>query len=164
MSSPNPNRSATNELAERVGVKDTGVLRNFSTGAIRDTASGKHDYDGFVSPLVLEAFGTYMDFNRLLPDGATRDSDNWQKGIPMPVYVKSGFRHFVEWWREHRGYASHEGVVWALCGLLFNANGYLHEYLKAHPEALSLALDAATERRKKDPRFARGALTEGKKF
>jgi len=132
---------------------DTGVLRQFGTGATRDTAAGKHDYDGFVSPLVLEAFGTYMDFNRLLPDGSTRDSDNWQKGIPLPVYMKSGWRHFVDWWREHRNFASHEGVVWALCGLLFNVNGYLHEYLKAHPDALAAALAAANERRSHDPRF-----------
>jgi len=149
MSSPNPNRRD----AETVPVKDTGVLRSFSTGATRDTAAGKHDYDGFISPLVLEAFGTYMDFNRLLPDGSTRESDNWQKGIPLPVYVKSGWRHFVDWWREHRGYLSHEGVVWALCGLLFNVNGYLHEYLKAHPGALAEALDRANERRAQDPRF-----------
>jgi hypothetical protein len=134
--------------------KDSGVLRQFSSGATRDTAAGKHDYDGFLSPLVLEAFGTYMDFNRLLPTGATRDSDNWQKGIPLPVYVKSGWRHFIDWWRHHRGYTTHEGLVWAICGLLFNANGYLHEYLKAHPDALRDAREAAEERRKHDPRFS----------
>lgn len=141
-------------MTQTTTVKDTGVLRNFSSGATRDTAAGKHDYDGFVSPLVLEAFGTYMDFNRLLPDGSTRDSDNWQKGIPFTVYVKSGWRHFVDWWRESRGYHSHEGVVWALCGLLFNVQGYLHEYLKANPDALRVAREAAEARRKKDPRFA----------
>lgn len=138
-------------------VSDTGVKREFSSGATRDTAAGKHDYDGFVSPLVLEAFGTYMDFNRLLPDGSTRDSDNWQKGIPMPVYVKSGWRHFVDWWRSSRGYPTHEGVVWALTGLMFNVMGYLHEYLKAHPEALAAALADAEDRRKLDPRFIAAA-------
>lgn len=132
---------------------DDGVIRQFTTGATRDTAAGKHDYDGFLSPLVIEAFGTYMDFNRVQPDGSTRDSDNWQRGIPMPVYVKSGWRHFVDWWREHRGFVSHEGIVWALTGLLFNVGGYLHEYLKAHPDALAAALAAAHERRSRDPRF-----------
>lgn len=155
---PDPSLSAAPVTTPSVAAdKDSGTIRQFATGATRDTAAGKHDYDGFLSPLVIEAFGTYMDFNRLQPNGATRDSDNWQKGIPLPVYVKSGWRHFVDWWREHRGYASHEGFVWALCGLLFNVNGYLHEYLKAHPDALASALDAANERRSHDPRFQKVA-------
>lgn len=133
--------------------KDTGVIRTFETGATRDTAEGKHDYEGFLSPLVIEAYGTYMDFNRHLPDGSLRASDNWQNGIPRPVYIKSGWRHFIDWWREHRGLASHEGLIWALCGLLFNVNGYLHEYLKANPAALRAALNRAHDRRALDPRF-----------
>jgi len=35
-------------------VKDTGTIRQFTTGATRDTSDGKLDYEGFISPLVLE--------------------------------------------------------------------------------------------------------------
>lgn len=136
---------------------DNGTKREFVTGANRDTAQGKFDFEGFLSPLALEAYGTYMDFNRHLPDGTLRESDNWQKGIPMPVYVKSGWRHFFDWWREHRGLSSHEGVIWALCGLLFNVSGYLHEYIKSHPAALQAALESAEHRRQLDPRFKKVA-------
>jgi hypothetical protein len=123
------------------------AVRTFDTGAKRDTDTGKPDYDGFVSPLVLEAFGAYMDHNRQMADGSRRDSDNWQKGIPQTAYMKSGWRHFVDWWKEHRGLPTKEGIVWAILGLLFNAQGYLHEYLKANPEALGKAVTAAQDRR-----------------
>lgn len=105
-------------------------IRRFKTGATRDTEDGKLDYEGFLSPLVLEAFAEYMHFHRKQSDGKLRDSDNWQKGMSLDTYMKSGWRHFFDWWSDHRGYGSREGMVFALCGLLFNVQGYLHEYLK----------------------------------
>ena len=105
--------------------------RVFESGATRDTDAGKPDYEGFLSPLVIEAFGRYMSKNRLMKDGSIRDSDNWQKGIPLPAYAKSGWRHFMEWWKLHRGYEAGVNVEEAICGLLFNSMGYLHEHLKA---------------------------------
>jgi hypothetical protein len=35
----------------------------------------------------------------------------------------------MDWWMEHRGYSSREGVEEALCALMFNVMGYLHEIL-----------------------------------
>jgi len=105
-------------------------LRKFDTGATRDTDANKHDYEGFLSPLVIEAFGRYMTKHRVQSDGTLRDSDNWQKGIPRDVYMKSAWRHFLDWWKEHRGLGSREGMEDALCGVLFNVMGYLHESLK----------------------------------
>lgn len=107
-----------------------GKIRKFKTGATRDTNEGKYDYEGFLSPLVIKRFGEYMNKHRKQSDGSLRDSDNWQKGIPKDVYIKSGWRHFIDWWIEHRGYTSRDGIEEALCALLFNVQGYLHEYLK----------------------------------
>jgi hypothetical protein len=107
-------------------------IRQFSTGATRDTDDGKPDYDGFLSPLVIERYGQYMHQHRKQSDGQLRDSDNWQKGIPLAQYMKSMWRHFIDVWRCHRSYrlpASHEQEE-ALCALIFNASGYLHELLK----------------------------------
>jgi hypothetical protein len=112
------------------------VVRQFASGANRDVDTNKLDFEGFVSPIALEAFGLYMHKNRHLRDGSVRDSDNWQKGIPLPVYMKSAWRHFNDWWRFHRQLPIKETPVEALCGLLFNLQGYLHEYLKAHPDEL----------------------------
>lgn len=105
-------------------------MRQFETGATRNTDEGKFDYEGFFSPLVMERFASYMNSNRMQADGQLRDSDNWQKGIPSEAYMKSGWRHFMDWWKEHRGISTDEGLESALCALLFNVQGYLHEHLK----------------------------------
>lgn len=107
-----------------------GKTRKFDTGATRDTDEGKYDYDGFFSPLVIERYGQYMNEHRVQSDGKLRDSDNWQCGIPLIAYMKSAWRHFIDWWKEHRGYKTKDGIEEALCALLFNVQGYLHEYLK----------------------------------
>jgi len=109
------------------------VVRTFNTGANRDTDTDKFDYEGFLSPLVLERYAAYMHKNRLLKDGSLRDSDNWQKGIPKNVYMKSAWRHLMEWWRLHRSVVTPTGrplLEEAICGVLFNAMGYLHEVMR----------------------------------
>ena len=108
---------------------DTPV-RTFQTGATRDGDEGKLDFEGFLSPLVLHRFGEYMHQHRRQTDGSLRDSDNWQKGVPLDSYVKSAFRHMLDWWLAHRGNQPKETVEEALCALLFNVQGYLHETLK----------------------------------
>lgn len=118
--------------------EDNGVLRGFSTGATRDTAEGKLDYEGFLSPLVLHTFAVHMMRHQKDSAGGMRESDNWQKGIPNDIYMKSMFRHFFDVWANHRRVlpVRKERIITAICALLFNVMGYLHEYLKANPEAL----------------------------
>ena len=106
------------------------TMRKFETGATRNIDLNKFDYEGFLSPLVLQKFGQYMHSHRKQADGQLRDSDNWQKGIPKEAYIKSGWRHFFDWWKEHRGYKTMDGLEGAICALMFNAMGYLHEHLK----------------------------------
>lgn len=109
---------------------DSPLVRSFETGATKSADSGKHDFEGYFSPLAMERFAEYMTKHRIQPDGSVRDSDNWQKGIPLSAYMKSGFRHFFDWWKGHRGYEASESVEEALCAVMFNAMGYLHEHLK----------------------------------
>lgn len=111
-------------------IKTKKKIREFSTGATRDTNQDKYDFEGFLSPIVLQRFGQYMHKHRIQSDGDLRDSDNWQKGIPKAEYIKSGWRHFLDWWLAHRGYPSREGLQNVLCALMFNVMGYLHEILK----------------------------------
>ena len=106
------------------------VIRTFATGATRDTDNGKYDYEGFYSPLVIERFGQYMHKHRIQADGTLRAPDNWQHGIPTEAYMKSAFRHFMDWWKQHRGYPGQETIEDSLCALIFNAQGYLFEILK----------------------------------
>jgi hypothetical protein len=125
----------------------TAEIRTFPTGATRDLETNKLDYEGALSPEVLRAFAVFMDFNRQMPDGSTRDADNWQKGIPLDVYMKSASRHYMDWWLAHRECPTSDGRVWSMLGVMFNAMGYLHEYMKEHPAAFPLALSAAYARR-----------------
>lgn len=105
-------------------------IRKFETGATRDQDQTKHDFEGFLSPLVIDRFGQYMTKHRQQPDGQMRASDNWQLGIPIDAYMKSGWRHFFDWWKQHRGIKGQELLEDTLCALMFNTMGYLHELLK----------------------------------
>lgn len=107
-------------------------MRYFETGATRDSDETKHDPEGFLSPLVIERFNAYMHQHRFQADGVVRASDNWQHGIPLEAYMKSLFRHFLVVWQHHRGYSDipTETQQEALCAMMFNVMGYLHELLK----------------------------------
>lgn len=105
-------------------------MRTFDTGATRDSDDTKNDYEGFLSPTVIETFGNYMTVHRKQADGKLRDSDNWQKGIPKDAYMKSLWRHFFDLWKLHRGYKCNVTIKEACCAILFNTQGYLHEQLK----------------------------------
>lgn len=110
----------------------SGVVRVFETGANRDVDTNKYDYEAFLSPLVIRAFGEYMHKNRQLKDGTLRPGDNWQLGIPKDAYMKSAWRHFHDVWMLHRGYdawnqdSDYIDIKEALCALMFNIQGYLH--------------------------------------
>ena len=113
------------------------AIRTFETGATRDTDDGKLDYEGFLSPLVMECYARYMHAHRRQADGNLRASDNWQRGIPLDAYAKSGWRHWMDVWFHHRGvrHLAKDTLVNALCACLFNVSGYLHETLKAETAA-----------------------------
>ena len=115
-------------------------MRQFDTGATRDDDTNKYDYEGFLSPIVLERYAQYMHKNRKQSDGKMRDSDNWQKGIPIEQYMKSQFRHFMTTWSLHRAIQyfpddvaeddNKQELEESLCAELFNTMGMLHELLK----------------------------------
>lgn len=111
--------------------EDNGTIRKFESGATRDTAEGKLDMEGFTHPMVEKQFAKYMNMHRYQSDGEIRDSDNWQKGIDLEAYAKSLRRHHDDFWGQHRGFKSDNGIIADLCGIMFNTRGYLLEVLKA---------------------------------
>jgi len=110
-------------------VKKETTGRYFPGGAYRDTDKGKHDYSGYMSPIVIRAFGEYMTKHRTQSDGNIRPADNWQNGIDKDAYMQSMWRHLEDLWLEHDGYKSRDGLEEALGGLLFNVMGYYFEVL-----------------------------------
>lgn len=124
------------QASEPNGTECAGLVpdaRYFPSGSYRDGQEGKLDYEGFLSPSALFRYGQYMDKNRLQSDGQMRDTDNWQKGIPVDAYMKSMWRHLVAAWTEHRHGTEdydQDALEDALCGVVFNAFGYLHELME----------------------------------
>lgn len=111
----------------------TNEMRTFSSGATRHQDHSKLDYEGFLDPKVLERYAEYMNKNRVQADGNVRESDNWQKGIPKDVYMKSLLRHMMAMWKHHRAGQVDEDEI---CAILFNTMGYLHEELKEKQQVL----------------------------
>ena len=108
----------------------------FTGGATRESDVDKLDYEGFLSPLVLERFAQYMHKHRLQADGAMRSSDNWQGGMPRQRYLKSLVRHVWELWALFRGRPlspktarDPQDVEEVLCAIFFNTQGLLLEFL-----------------------------------
>ena len=111
-------------------------MRKFNSGATRNDSDNKLDYEGFFSPLVIYRYAQYMHRNRIQCDGSERAADNWQKGMPRDEYMKSLYRHFMALWTIHRGENAIDedtgrkiDIQDAICGIMFNAMGYLLEVL-----------------------------------
>lgn len=140
------NEAEEDESAEEIR---PGKIIRYEQGATREGEDDKLDIEGFLSPLVIEAYSQYMHFNRKLPDGTMRSGSDWQNGMPFNRLMRSMWRHFKDCWMEHRLWTTKEGRVFALCGLLFNTIAYLHQVLYNDPYALDKAITAAEERRAK---------------
>lgn len=129
--------------ATGIGAPKPEAVRQFSTGATRNLDHNKLDYEGFNCPMAQRAFAEYMHGHRKQADGTIRDSANWQKGIPIDVYAKSLVRHVHDFHCLHRGWTiprpedgqpmtpDDEHKLELLCAIWFNAQGYIHEILKA---------------------------------
>lgn len=109
-------------------------IRKFETGADRSSDHDKLDFEGFLSPYALERFARYMHTHRTRADGTLRDSDNWQKGIPLSSYIKSMWRHFFALWKAYRQNKTDE-LEENLCAMMFNVQGALHEITKPRRKA-----------------------------
>jgi hypothetical protein len=104
------------------------ALREFETGATRSSDLGRIDPEAALSPLVIERYNEYILKHRRQADGALRDMDNWQKGIPLAVYFKGLWRHMLHAWQRHRGWTVVDpkaavDIQEDLCAIIFNAQG-----------------------------------------
>lgn len=106
-------------------------MREFDTGATRDSAEGKLQYAGYLSAKATRAFAEYMRTHQVQADGQTRSADNWKKGMEVDVYMDSMWRHFHDVWSLWEdGKATGPEAQEALCALMFNVQGMLHEVVK----------------------------------
>jgi len=102
-------------------------MRNFDTGALRDTLDGKLSFSKGLCPKVLEDYLKYLDKHRNLPDGSKREFDNWKKGIPKDVYLDSLIRHVWAVWLLMLEFDEIVTLKDSLHGVMFNTMGLLYE-------------------------------------
>ncbi len=112
-------------------------MRQFPSGATRNSDDDKLNFTGFLSARVLRGFAAYMHSHRLQADGQLRDAGNWKRGIPIDAYMESMHRHFHEVWETwETAQASALTPVGEakqlenLYALLFNVQGMALELLK----------------------------------
>jgi len=99
------------ELSDYI-TKDSGERRKFNTGAQRDVVDGKGRYD-LISPIMIERLA------KLLQRGAEKYNDrNWEKGMPLSVYMDSGMRHLFKFLEGHRDEDHLIAAIWNLQALL----------------------------------------------
>ena len=117
--------------------RGVGPMRVFEGGATRNVETDP-DYHGFFSPLAMHAYGEYMHTHRLQADGSLRDSDNWQRGMPTDVCVRSLVRHVHDVELIHKGYPDlarrdpRDPDPWIahLSAVMFNTVVLLHQAIK----------------------------------
>ena len=112
-------------------------MRQFASGATRDTNAGKLEYARFLDSRVMRVYSEYMNRHRIQADGELRDPDNWKSGIPIDAYMDSLSRHYHDLWElyQHGSAIRPETGQPAelretLCSLMFNVMGWLYEDLK----------------------------------
>jgi hypothetical protein len=106
--------------------------RFFESGAKRDSDAGKLNFAGYLSPRVLKRFAEYMLKHQTMRDGSARAADDWKSGMPRQSYKESMWRHFFDVWCHLDGtpeLAQERDPAEALCALLFNTQGLMHEVL-----------------------------------
>jgi hypothetical protein len=72
-------------------IKDSGIRRNFGTGAVRDITGGKGRFD-LIPPATLRALAIHYQ------KGCEKYGDrNWEHGIPVgSSFLDSGIRHLEQ--------------------------------------------------------------------
>jgi hypothetical protein len=108
-------------------------MRQFDTGATRDSEDGKLEPWGFSSALVEKRFSEYMHGHREQADGELRASNNWCNGIPTSAYWHSLSRHLNDLRLIAEGYSKYAeemDLETVLCAVKFNVDGLLYEVIK----------------------------------
>ena len=94
-------------------LEDSGSRRDFVTGAVRDIVTGKGRFD-LISPIALLRLAQHYE------NGALKYSArNWEKGIPLSVYLDSAERHINRFKEGSRTEDHMAAVMW-------NAAGEMH--------------------------------------
>jgi len=113
-------------------VRDSGERKQYETGAVRDTSTGKGRFD------LIPAYPLFR-LAKLYEAGAIKYADrNWEKGIPTGRFFDSAFRHLMNYADGDRTEDHLAAVMWNIAGMIWTQEqvrrGKLPESLLTYPE------------------------------
>ena len=119
----------------KLNTSNDAKIRQFDTGATRDTSIGKLEYARFMSPIVIKRFSEYMNLHRKQSDNNLREPDNWMNLFGdkhEDVCLDSLWRHLMDVWLINKGFPNEarEDIESALCAIMFNVQAWLFKVLK----------------------------------
>lgn len=93
------------------GIKSSGEMTVFASGAVRDKKTGKGRCDLLPACVLLRLARHYEN-------GACKYGDrNWQKGIPCHSFADSAMRHLLKYMDGQTDEDHLIAAIWNLCGL-----------------------------------------------
>jgi len=101
-----------NDTVATQQIADSGPRRDFNSGAVRDGEVGKGRYD-LVSPIALELLAEHSEAGAL-----KYDARNWEKGIPLSVYLDSAMRHINKYRAGQRDEPHMVSAMWNIMAFL----------------------------------------------
>jgi hypothetical protein len=101
-------------------------MREFETGAVRDSEDGKEDYIETISWTAFRRYAEYMTGKK-----SKYGAGNFKKGIPIESYEKSLVRHVQKYLANKYENGDFEKEEDHLSAILFNVFGIIHEEEKA---------------------------------
>lgn len=109
------------------------MIREFSTGAIRDNDDTKEDYIETISWSAFKRYAQYMTGKK-----SKYGQGNFKKGIPIESYEQSLVRHIQKYMANKYEGGDVEKDEDHLSAILFNVFGIMHEELRqAHTKSQS---------------------------
>lgn len=104
-------------------------MRNFDTGAVRDSEEEKEDYIETISWTALKRHAQYMTKKK-----SRYGAGNFKKGIPIDSYERSMVRHIQKYFENKYEGGTVETEEDHLAAIVFNAFGIMHEEGRAKKE------------------------------
>lgn len=123
---------------------DSGERRDWETGARRDVDTGKPRYD-------LIPVTALRQWAELMGRGAVKYGDrNWEKGMPVSVFVASALRHFYQFLEGDRRENHLAAVLFNVGGILqmeeYAEQGTVPAYFLDEGASMGLVADKYTRR------------------
>ena len=101
-------------VVSKEAIKDSGHRREFETGAVRDTASGKGRYD-LVPWVAIDELAKHCE------QGATKYGErNCEKGIPVSSLIDSAFRHLSKYMQGAKDEPHLRAALWNIAFAVYH--------------------------------------------